>query len=75
VNQGKNAIAIGYNAGITGQPNNSIVLNASGETFNSTFENSFFISVFDVKWLYYKKLLINFILFPLCINITEGYLG
>ena len=44
--QGANSVAIGYHSGkgTGGQPNNSIVINASGVDFNATVANSFFVN-------------------------------
>jgi hypothetical protein len=42
--QGTQCIAIGYQAGQTNQAANSIILNATGATLNSTTMNSFYVS-------------------------------
>ena len=42
-NQGFNAVAIGNKAGSVSQPSNTIILNATGVTFNSSIENAFFV--------------------------------
>ena len=43
MSQGSNAIAIGWLAGETGQGANSIILNATGSTFNATTASSFHV--------------------------------
>lgn len=43
INQGEASIAIGFNAGNPIQPNNSICINATGNSLNPTVTNSLFI--------------------------------